>query len=386
MDRDQIELTVLMPCLNEKETLGICIGKAKRFLKEHQISGEVLIADNGSTDGSVQIAEQAGARVIHVEKKGYGAALIAGCNEAYGRYVIMGDSDDSYDFLNLMPFLEKLREGYDLVMGNRFKGGIAKGAMPFLHRYVGNPILSAIGRLLYRSKIGDFHCGLRGYNRDRMQALNLKTTGMEYASEMVVRAEMSHYRITEVPTTLSPDGRSRPPHLRTFSDGWRHLRFLLIYCPRWLFLYPGLFLLVLGLVGMIVLAAGEVRIFEARLGIHTMLFMAGSVIIGTQIILFKVMTDVYAESHNYIPNTGSERQRRFVKKLSVEKCLTCGGLLIVIGIILAVTAFSRWASTGYGDLIPESMMRLTIPSWALIILGFQLIGNGFFIGVLHENE
>ena len=384
MSEPIIELTVLMPCLNEEETLGVCIDKANAFLREHHVAGEVLIADNGSTDRSVQIAEEKGARVIRVERKGYGAALNAGCENAYGEYVIMGDSDDSYDFLHLMPFLEKLREGYDLVMGNRFKGGIAKGAMPFLHRYIGNPVLSALGRLLYHSRIGDFHCGLRGYNKQRMQALHLKTSGMEYASEMVVRAEMNHYRITEVPTTLSPDGRSRTPHLRTFSDGWRHLRFLLIYSPKWLFLYPGLFLLILGTLGMCVLSAGELRLFGVRLGIHTLLFMAGCVIIGTQILLFKLLTDVYAERNDYIRLT--ERQKRLIRKISVERCLAAGGLLIGIGLILLIIAVRRWASVGYGDLIPEAMMRLTIPSWTLLILGFQVIGNGFFMGVLHEKE
>lgn len=384
MAREETELTILMPCLNEEETLGICIDKARTFLETHGISGEVLIADNGSTDRSVEIAREKGARVIHVDRRGYGSALIAGCNEAYGTYVIMGDSDDSYDFLNLMPFVEKLREGYDLVMGNRFKGGIAKGAMPFLHRYVGNPILSALGRRLYHSRIGDFHCGLRGYNRERMQQLNLKTTGMEYASEMVVKAEMNHYRIAEVPTTLSPDGRSSRPHLRTFSDGWRHLRFLLIYCPRWLFLYPGLFLLLLGIAGMCVLAAGPVKIGSVEFSVHTMLFMAGCVIVGLLIIILKVLTDVYALNYDYVPLT--EKQQKLLRKLSVEKCLIVGGVLALIGLVMAVVAITRWASMGYGNLIPESMMRLTIPSWTLIILGFQIISCGCFMGVLKESK
>ena len=384
MAREETELTILMPCLNEEETLGICIDKARTFLETHGISGEVLIADNGSTDRSVEIAREKGARVIHVDRRGYGSALIAGCNEAYGTYVIMGDSDDSYDFLNLMPFVEKLRDGYDLVMGNRFKGGIAKGAMPFLHRYVGNPILSALGRRLYHSRIGDFHCGLRGYNRERMQQLNLKTTGMEYASEMVVKAEMNHYRIAEVPTTLSPDGRSSRPHLRTFSDGWRHLRFLLIYCPRWLFLYPGLFLLLLGIAGMCVLAAGPVKIGSVEFSVHTMLFMAGCVIVGLLIIILKILTDVYAPNYDYVPLT--EKQQKLLRKLSVEKCLIVGGVLALIGLVMAVVAITRWASMGYGNLIPESMMRLTIPSWTLIILGFQIISCGCFMGVLKESK
>ncbi len=384
MTGHEMELTILMPCLNEEETLGICIDKAATFLREHGIDGEVLIADNGSTDRSIGIAEEKGARVIHVDRRGYGAALIAGCNEAYGRYVIMGDSDDSYDFLNLMPFLEKLREGYDLVMGNRFKGGIKKGAMPSLHRYIGNPVLSALGRRLYHSKIGDFHCGLRGYNRDRMQQLNLKTPGMEYASEMVVKAEMHHYRITEVPTTLSPDGRSRKPHLRTFSDGWRHLRFLMIYCPRWLFLYPGLFLLLVGTIGTCILSTGQVAVGSVRFGIHTLLFMAGCMVVGLQIIIFKFLTDVYALNNDYIPLT--EKHQKWLRKISAEKCLIGGCLLVAVGVVMAVIALTRWASSGYGELIPESMMRLTIPSWTLIILGFQLISCGCFTAVLQEKK
>ena len=241
-----VEVTILMPCLNEAETVGTCIGKAQRFLAQADIFGEVLVADNGSTDGSREIAEKRGARVVEVRDRGYGAALIGGIDAANGRYVIMGDADDSYDFSALMPFIERLRDGADLVMGNRFKGGIAPGAMPLLHRYLGNPVLSWIGRLFFHINVGDFHCGLRGFRRERMSALNLRTTGMEFASEMVVCAALAGYRIDEVPTTLSKDGRSRPPHLRTWHDGWRHLSFLLIYCPKWLFFYPGLFLLALG--------------------------------------------------------------------------------------------------------------------------------------------
>lgn len=382
MKDKEIELTILMPCLNEEETMAVCIDKAKMFLQKNDISGEVLIADNGSTDNSVCIAEEKGARVIHVERKGYGSALIAGCDAAYGRYVIMGDSDDSYDFLNLMPFLEKLREGYDLVMGNRFKGGIKKNAMPFLHRYLGNPVLSTLGRLLYHSKIGDFHCGLRGYNKERIQALNLKTPGMEYASEMVVKAEINGYKITEVPTTLSPDGRSRPPHLRSFTDGWRHLRFLMAYSPRWLFLYPGLLLTIIGLAGMTILSFGEIQIGKIYLGIHTMLYMSGFLIAGVQVLMFMLLADIYASKYEYIKLT--DKKRKFIQKIKMEKCMIAGGLLIFAGIVLTIIAFSKWAYTGYGNLIPESMMRLTIPSWTMLILGIQIIANSFFMGILRE--
>jgi glycosyltransferase involved in cell wall biosynthesis len=241
-----LEATVLMPCLNESETIGTCIGKAQRFLVQNHIAGEIVIADNGSHDGSIEIAEKLGARVVRVTDRGYGAALIGGMQAARGRFVIMGDADDSYDFSALMPFVERLRQGADLVIGNRFKGGIAPGAMPALHKYLGNPLLSQIGRLFFHLRVGDFHCGLRGFNRERMIALNLRTTGMEFASEMVVRAGLADHRIDEVPTTLGKDGRSRPPYLRTWRDGWRHLSFLLIYSPRWLFFYPGIFSLAFG--------------------------------------------------------------------------------------------------------------------------------------------
>src|SRR3989440_8075796 len=242
------EVSVLMPCLNEAETLGTCINKAKASLKSRGVNGEVIIADNGSTDGSQEIARSLGARVVNVERRAYGNALMRGIATAHGKYVIMGDSDDSYDFTNLGPFLEKLRQGYDLVMGNRFLGGIQPGAMPPLHRYLGNPVLTAIGRLFFKSPSGDFHCGLRGFRRKAMLALDLRTTGMEFASEMVVKSTLHKLRITEVPTALQPDGRSRPPHLRSWSDGWRHLRFLLLYSPRWLFLYPGILLMAVGVV------------------------------------------------------------------------------------------------------------------------------------------
>ena len=254
-ERNELELSIVMPCLNEAETLEVCIRKAQESLRKDEISGEVVIADNGSEDGSQEIAERLGARVVPVSGRGYGAALHGGFEAARGRFVIMGDADDSYDFSSLMPFVEKLREGYDLVMGNRFLGGIEPGAMPPLHRYLGNPVLTGIGRLFFRSPAGDFHCGLRGFRRDAILGLGLQTTGMEFASEMVVKSTLMGLRIAEVPTTLSPDGRSRPPHLRSWRDGWRHLRFLLLYSPRWLFLYPGAVLMLLGLVSGALLLA-----------------------------------------------------------------------------------------------------------------------------------
>ncbi|HNZ44276.1 MAG TPA: glycosyltransferase family 2 protein, partial [Bacteroidales bacterium] len=264
-----MELTILMPCLNESETLAICIQKARSFLQRNGIDGEVLIADNGSTDGSKEIAVSEGARVVDVSDKGYGNALIGGINAAKGKYIIMGDADDSYDFVNMEPFVEKLREGYDLVMGNRFKGGIAEGAMPFLHRYLGNPVLSFIGRLFFNIKTGDFHCGLRGFNADRIKMLKLHTPGMEFASEMVVKSSLFKYKMAEVPTTLKKDGRSHPPHLHTWRDGWRHLVFLLMYSPKWLFLFPGLIILILSIIGFGVLSVKMLYLKNIGIDIHT---------------------------------------------------------------------------------------------------------------------
>src|SRR5216683_2493132 len=263
-----------MPCLNEAETVATCVRKAAGFLREHGIDGEIVVADNGSTDGSQRLAEEAGARVVAVSAKGYGNALLGGIVDAQGRYIIMGDADDSYDFTALMPFVSALRDGADLVMGNRFRGGIAPGAMPPLHRYLGNPVLSFVGRLFFRSAIGDFHCGLRGFNRDSVMALNLQATGMEFASEMVVKAALAGQHVTEVPTTLAKDGRSRPPHLHTWRDGWRHLRFLLLYSPRWLFLYPGALLMLAGAAAGAWLLPGPRTIAGVAFDVHTLVYAA----------------------------------------------------------------------------------------------------------------
>ena len=287
------ELSVVMPCLNEAETLAICIQKAQRFFKENGVEGEVVIADNGSDDGSQQIAVDNGARVIPVAEKGYGNALKGGIAAAEGTYVIMGDADDSYDFLNLTPYLEKLREGYDLVMGNRFKGGIKKGAMPFLHRYLGNPVLSFIGRLFFKSKIGDFHCGLRGFSKEAFYEMELKTSGMEFASEMIVKASLADMKIAEVPTVLSPDGRTRPPHLNTWRDGWRHLRFLLLYSPKWLFLIPSVLLMLFGAGVSLRLLFGSIQIGATRFDVHTLLFSSALFLIGFQLLLFYGLTKIY---------------------------------------------------------------------------------------------
>lgn len=377
----EIELTILMPCLNEAETLEVCINKAKTFLETSGISGEILIADNGSTDGSVEIAKRCGARVEPVPVKGYGAALIGGCNAAKGKYVIMGDADDSYDFLHLMPFVEKLREGYELVMGNRFKGGIAKGAMPPLHRYIGNPVLSFIGRLFFPSEIGDFHCGLRGYNRESMLKLDLQTTGMEYASEMVVKSTMYELKMTEVPTTLSPDGRSRAPHLRSFRDGWRHLKFLLLHSPNWLFLYPGIFVSILGLLIMVRLMFGPVQIGGVTFDIHTMLYSSAMVMIGTNMITFALFTRIYAIRTNFIPTKESISTK--LAKITTEKGAVFGLVLTVLGIAVTIAAFVTWKDTSFGNLNPQEMMRRTIPALTLMVVGIEMIFASFFIGILN---
>ena len=373
------ELTILMPCLNEAETLETCIKKAQTFLYENNVDGEILIADNGSIDGSIEIARNNGARVVNVETKGYGAALIAGCNAAWGKYVIMGDSDDSYDFLNLMPFVEKLREGYDLVMGNRFKGGIEKGAMPFSHRYIGNPVLSFIGRSFYHSKIGDFHCGLRGYNTERMRSIDLKTTGMEYASEMVVKSTLYGFKIAEVPTTLKKDGRSHAPHLHTWRDGWRHLKFLLMHSPKWLFLYPGSVLFVIGLALMIALIIGPFSIGKVGFGVHTMLYSSAMILVGFNMIMFSRFTRGYARSTGFIPVRPEGKLSKF---FTVEKGILIGVILFIIGIVCSVMAVCVWAKTSYGVLDPDKMMRLTIPAFTAIVLGLQLALSSFFIGIL----
>lgn len=378
---NEMELTILMPCLNEAETLEACIKKAKSFLDRYSISGEILIADNGSDDGSQEIARKNGARVVDIPQKGYGSALIGGTEAALGKYVIMGDADDSYDFENLMPFVEKLREGYDLVMGNRFKGGIAPHAMPGLHRYIGNPVLSGLGRLFYRSKIGDFHCGLRGYNRQSMIDLKLQTTGMEFASEMVVKSELNHYKIAEVPTTLSPDGRSRAPHLRSWSDGWRHLKFLLVYSPRWLFLYPGLFLTLIGLIFSIILLFGPLRINDVSFDTTTLLYSAMAIVIGVQIVLFALFTKVYGINTGLLPKC--DKTSRRLERFSLENGLVLGIVLFLLGVIFSVFAFIFWGKNSFGDLIPSQILRITISALTLLVLGVQIMFSSFFLYILN---
>jgi glycosyltransferase involved in cell wall biosynthesis len=377
-----IELTVLMPCLDEAETLGRCIDKAKAFLERTDVRGEVVIADNGSTDGSQAIARLHGARVVPVPTRGYGAALIAGIEAARGRYVIMGDSDDSYDFENLDPFVERLREGYDVVMGNRFRGGIAASAMPPLHRYIGNPVLSLIGRLFFRSPIGDFHCGLRGFSRDAVLRLDLASPGMEFASEMVVKATLAGLKIAEVPTTLSPDGRSRPPHLRSWRDGWRHLKLLLEYAPRWLFLYPGLSLASMGALIAAALIPGPLTIGGVTLDAATLLFSVAAILVGTQMTLFYAVAKFYAVAAGLLPP--SERFVRGSEALTVDRFCLIGAGLFAIGIAVALAAVARWAAAGFGDVEASAIIRFAAVSTLFMASGVQSITTGFLIGLLRR--
>lgn len=375
-----MELTILMPCLNEAETIETCVGKARRWLDANGVDGEVVVADNGSTDGSQAMAEKLGARVVPVPMKGYGAALWTGIQAARGKYVIMGDSDDSYDFSNLGPFLDRLRAGAQLVMGNRFRGGIAPGAMPPLHRYLGNPVLTGIGRLLFPSPCSDFHCGLRGFDRDAFVALDLRTTGMEFASEMVVRATLQGLRVEEVPTTLSKDGRSRPPHLRSWRDGWRHLRFLLLYCPRWLFFVPGLFLIVFGLVLGALVQPGPVWIGGVRLGIHSLLFAAACLILGYQAVVFAVFTKTFAIEEKLLPP--DSRFQKWFHYITLETGLIAGVILTIAGLVACAGAVFQWGSGSFGLLDPEVTMRLFIPGITGTIVGVQTIFASFFLSVL----
>jgi glycosyltransferase involved in cell wall biosynthesis len=375
-----LELSIVMPCLNEAETVGRCIEKAQRSLAELGISGEIIVADNGSTDGSGVIAASTGARIVCVEEKGYGNALMAGIAASRGKFIIMGDADDSYDFGNLGPFVERLRNGFDLVMGNRFKGGIKPGAMPPLHRYLGNPVLTAIGKLFFNSPCGDFHCGLRGFDKAAVVNLDLRTTGMEFASEMVVKATLQRLRITEVPTTLSPDGRSRRPHLRSWRDGWRHLRFLHLFSPRWLFLYPGALLMLVGLATGLWLLPGPRTIRGVNFDIHTLLFAALAVIIGFQAINFAVFTKVFAVSEGLLPE--NLRFSRALRLLSLETGLIVGGLLLIVGIACSVYALTGWEATSFGNLDPTRTMRLVIPSVTALTIGFEIILSSFFLSVL----
>ena len=379
-DSETIEVSVVMPCLNEAETLGICIGKAQRALREANVAGEIVVADNGSSDGSVEIAERLGARVVHVKARGYGNALMGGIAAASGKYIVMGDADDSYNFGHVLRFLEPLRKGADLVMGNRFRGGIQKAAMPPLHRYFGNPALTWLGRLFFRSPVGDFYCGLRGFRKDAYERLGLRTTGMEFATEMIVKATLLKLQIAEVPTTLSPDGRSRPPHLRTWRDGWRTLRFFLLYSPRWLFLYPGLAFMMIGVLLGLWLLPSPRAMGGVTLDVHTMLYSAAFVLLGFQAITFAVFTKFFAVSEGLLPPNPT--LDKLFQYITLEVGLAIGALLATAGLAISLYAVGAWENKHFGALDYSHTMRLVIPAALFLTLGAQTIFASFFMSVL----
>ncbi len=383
MPAAECELTILMPCLNEAETIERCIAKAQRSLAELKVNGEVVIADNGSTDGSIALAEKLGARVVSVAAKGYGNALRGGIEAARGRWVVMGDADDSYDFSRLGPFLEKLRAGNDLVMGCRMpRGGgtIMPGAMPWKHRWIGNPVLSLIGRVFFKCPVQDFHCGLRGFSREAFQRLGVQTTGMEFASEMVIKATMKGLRIGEVPITLHQDGRSRPPHLRSWRDGWRHLRFMLLFSPRWLFLAPGIVLTVLGAAGLLALASAPLYLGGARLDAGTMVVFSLATILGVQTIAFACFTKVFAIAEGLLPD--DPRFSRVFHYLNLERGLVVGLLIGLAGLASLIRALLVWKGAHFGDLSYSENLRRVIPAVTGIATGAQIVFASFFMSVL----
>lgn len=381
MPTASLELSIVMPCLNEAETLAVCLEKAQGYLARSGVRGEIIVADNGSTDGSQEIARAHGARVVDVPVKGYGAAIMGGIDAAEGEYVIMGDADDSYDFANLDLFVERLRAGDQLVMGDRFKGGIAPGAMPPLHYYLGNPVLSWIGRVLFRSPIRDFHCGLRGFHRDAIRSLGLRTTGMEFASELVVKSTLAGLPIGEVPTTLKKDGRSRPPHLRSWRDGWRHLRFLLIFSPKWLFLYPGLIALVVGLLGSTALLFGPLELGAVGFDVSSQLYLSALAVVGYQGVVFWLLTKMYGQREGFALPRG-RLFSRIAERVSTESAALLGVIAFVVGIAIAITQVAVWGASGFGALDPLETIRLAVPATLLMILGAQTIMAGMFLGIL----
>ncbi|MCC8998101.1 MAG: glycosyltransferase family 2 protein [Candidatus Contendobacter sp.] len=375
-----MQLTILMPCLNEAETLGACIRKANAWIARSGIEAEVVIADNGSTDGSQALAQSLGARVVQVAQRGYGAALFHGSLAAKGEWIIMGDSDDSYDFSALDPFVARLGEGYDLVMGNRFLGGIAPGAMPWKNRYVGNPVLSWIGRVLFGCPARDFHCGLRGFRKDAFLRMDLRTTGMEYASEMVIKATLFGMRICEVPTMLSKDGRSRPPHLRPWRDGWRHLRFMLLFSPRWLFIIPSMLVLLSSLAVYVALLPGPRTVGGTVFDIHTLLFAQGGVVLGALGLSAGVAVRLFGMREGLLQTHALlERARR---SPVLELGSLAGLAMVLVGLGTGVMAFSQWATTGFGQLIPGGVIREVSISTLLFVLGGVVLMTSLLFGFL----
>jgi glycosyltransferase involved in cell wall biosynthesis len=375
-----VELSIVMPCLNESLTLRACISKALAAMDQMGIRGEVIVADNGSTDGSQAIATQLGARVVAIKERGYGSALRGGIASARGAYVIMGDADDSYDFSQLQDFVSKLNEGFDLVMGNRFQGGIRPGAMPILHRYLGNPGLSWLGRVFFGCPVGDFQCGLRGFRKRAIEQLDLRTVGMEFSTEMVVKATLFKLRIAEIPTVLSPDGRDRPPHLRTWRDGWRYLRFLLLYSPRWLFLYPGIVLFVLGAAICAWLLPGPRLVGPVTFDYDTLLFGAMAILVGFQSINFAAFSKLFATSEGLLPD--DPLMNRLYRYITLEVGLVLGAILVLAGASMWIFGLSYWRSHQFGPLDPEKTLRIIIPGFVSLILGTQIILSSFFLSVL----
>src|SRR5436305_3417158 len=369
-----------MPCLNEVETLAICIQKARLAIEQMGLGAEIVVADNGSTDGSKELAHDLGVRVVEVARKGYGSALIGGIDAARGQLVIMGDADDSYDFSAIAPLIDRLREGCDLVMGNRFAGGIKRGAMVWSHRWVGNPVLTAISRLFFHTPVGDMHCGLRGFRKDAYEKLRLRATGMEFASEMVIKASLQRMRIAEIPVTLSPDGRSRPPHLRTWRDGWRHLRFMLLFSPRWLFLYPGLALFAVGTGLSLVLLPGPVVVAGVRLDIHTLLVAGFLALLGYQLVLFALFTKLFAIRVGFHPP--HPVLQTMLRYITFEVGLVAGALLALAGLVSLIVAVASWSAVGFGNLNPDTTMREVIPAVVLTALGTQTVFAAFFMSIL----
>jgi hypothetical protein len=380
----EVELSVVMPCLNEAETLAVCIRKALACMSELGVRGEVIVSDNGSTDGSQEIAIAEGARLIHCERRGYGAALRTGITAARGQYVIMADADDSYALHDLGPFLDRLRTGADLVMGNRFKGGIQRGAMPALHRFLGNPVLSFLGRTFFRVPIGDFHCGMRGFRRDRILDLSLRTSGMEFASEMVARAALAQLTIDEVPTTLAPDGRTRAPHLRTWRDGWRHLRFLLALSPRWMLLYPGLALLIGGILVLAWLLAGPQNVGGLAFDLHTMLAAATGVSIGVQAVALAVVVHAHATQSGLLP--ADNRMEMRIGDFAVRRGVSIGALVVLAGLGCFGYALWSWGAAGFDELQAVETMRLPILGVGLIVVGVQSVLLSIIVGLTRVDD
>lgn len=378
-----VEVSVVLPCLNEAETLATVIENAKVGLAACTTHGEIVVADNGSTDGSQEIALAHGARVVEVPVRGYGAALQAGIAAARGAYVVMGDADDSYPLEDIADFVTELRDGADLVMGNRFAGGIEPGAMPWLHKYLGNPVLSYLGRLFFKIPIGDFHCGLRAFRKDRILELGLRTQGMEFASEMVVRSALGRLVLREVPTTLRPDGRSRRPHLRTWSDGWRHLKFLLALSPRWMFYYPGLLLLALGLIGMLTLAVGPVTVGAVTFDLQTFIAATAVFLAGSQTIGLALVARAYGSALGLLPE--SRRITAGLQRLGLEHGLFVGFLLISAGVAAFIVALVRWGDIGFGDL-EAAQARLPLLGLAGIVIGTQVISTSFAMSMANFRE